>query len=614
MTVWLYNEEYCWRAFDPQNQRTYRGTVVRRELEKRLNRYDAVADLEEQYRRFPLLSKKAFGWVLGKMVVYDRYAMQAFWKSPVYDEGVLILDQQEDVMAMRIQCGFRCMLARGKLYDKIVEWYRKMWDREYQSYYYFSRITETRSWDQPLLLWRTNRWDIETIDVWDPVIRDGEQWYFNGARDAWSYLSETDAANIIAEFYRKHIMGDSCSLPSLVDLAKAMKFKELVLDAYEKHPEKLSAIVNMALYTHTAIHKYKTARQLYKKALKLSDANPTILYSAGLFELADRTFRYQEARWNLGLKYISDAKELDHRRDKFGTAEQMFFKFAVIIGSSDPKALRNWALVHQCIREDYKTADKLYCRSLALDPYDENTQVNYDDFLNEFRQGGMYDRAGPPLSIKKNCVLKREEIIDGQQWQLFLNPEGILKAHKQFWYCVPAARTRWVSPKWSPRGFLPTESQIMKAKKRIVTAENRYRKNSVIEKAKAREKKGQSNFLKNLEKRATAGAESPGSAKPASPANTSPTTSHEQDDLYHGNSLAELLGAAPGSPVANELTSMQEMLIATSQRLIQLETKQSENDEMERIKSMVEEQNAKINQLMDSLQKQESGFEKPGKL
>ena len=97
-------------------------------------------------------------------------------------------------------------------------------------------------------------------------------------------------------------------------------------------------------------------------------------------------------------------------------------------------------------------------------------------------------------------------------------------------------------------------------------------------------------------------------------ANTSPTTSHEQDDLYHGNSLAELLGAAPGSPVANELTSMQEMLIATSQRLIQLETKQSENDEMERIKSMVEEQNAKINQLMDSLQKQESGFEKPGKL
>ena len=59
---------------------------------------------------------------------------------------------------------------------------------------------------------------------------------------------------------------------------------------------------------------------------------------------------------------------------------------------------------------------------------------------------------------------------------------------------------------------------------------------------------------------------------------------------------------------------MQEMLIATSQRLIQLEAKQSENDEMERIKSMVEEQNAKINQLMDSLQKQESGFEKPGKL
>ena len=58
---------------------------------------------------------------------------------------------------------------------------------------------------------------------------------------------------------------------------------------------------------------------------------------------------------------------------------------------------------------------------------------------------------------------------------------------------------------------------------------------------------------------------------------------------------------------------MQEMLITTSQRLIQLEAKQNENDELERIKSMVEEQNAKINQLMGSLQKQGSGFEKPEK-
>ena len=613
VTVWLYNEEYCWRAFDPQNQRTYRGTVLRRELEKRLNRYDAVEELNEEYRQFPLLSKKAFGWVLGRMVVYDRYAMQAFWKSPIYDEGILILDQQEDVMAMRIQCGFRCMLARGKLFEKIKEWYRKMWDKEYQSYYYFSRITETRSWDQPLLLWRTNRWDIEPIDIWDPVIRDGEQWYFNGARDAWSYLSEAEAADIIGAFYKKHIMGDSCSLPSLADLAKAVRFKELVLDAYEKHPEKLSAIVNMALLTHTSTHNYKTARQLYKKALKLSDANPTILYSVGLFELADRTFRYQEPRWQLGLKYISDAKELDRRRDKFGTAEKMFFKFAVIIGSNDPRSLRNWALVHQCIREDYKTADKLYCRSLTLDPYDENTQVNYDNFVHEFRKGGIYDRAGPPIAIKKNCTLKREETIDGQHWQLFQNPEAILKAHRTFWYCVPAARTRWVSPKWKPRGFLPTELQIMKAKKRIVTAENRYRKNTIVEKAKAREK-GQNAFLNKLEKRAKGGLTSPGSSKPATSANTSPTGSQQSDDLYHGGSLAELLGAAPGSPVATELTSMQQMLITTSQRLIELEAKQNENDELERIKSMVEEQNAKISQLMESLQKQESGFEKPEKM
>ena len=127
-------------------------------------------------------------------------------------------------------------------------------------------------------------------------------------------------------------------------------------------------------------------------------------------------------------------------------------------------------------------------------------------------------------------------------------------------------------------------------------------------------RKGQNAFLNKLEKRAKGGLTSPGSSKPATSANTSPTGSQQSDDLYHGGSLAELLGAAPGSPVATELTSMQQMLITTSQRLIELEAKQNENDELERIKSMVEEQNAKISQLMESLQKQESGFEKPEKM
>jgi tetratricopeptide (TPR) repeat protein len=585
--------------------------VVRRELEKRLNRYDAFEELTDSDIVFPVPSKKALAWVLGKMVVYDRYAMQAFWKSPVFDEGVLILDQQEDVMAMKIQSAWRLMVARGKLFQKIKTYYRKMWDKEYQSFYYFNRIDETRSWELPMLLYRTNRWDLELIDIWDKVVKeDGAVWYFNGARDQWSRFSEAKCVNIIAAFYRKHVMGSACTLPSLIDLAKGMKFKDLVLDAYEKHPEKLSALVNMALYTHTRTHQYKTARQLYAKALKLSDANPTILYSVGLFELADRNFRFQESRWEVGMKYIADARELDHRRDKFATAEHMFFKMGVIIGANDPRSLRNWALVHQCIKQDYTTADKLYCRSLALDPYDEGTQVCYVDFLDGFKNGGIYDRSGPPISLKMESTFVREEVIDGVRWQLFANPKDYSRAHHKFWYNVDQARTRWVSPKWKARGFLEKELQIMKAKRRIVSAENRYRKEESRKKAKSRD--GGGSPKKRKQRRDSSSGNGPASPavsngdeeseQPQRSADYIPIPDEdEEDDRYEGGSLAELLGAAPGSPIHHELTNMQQMLSTTSQRLMQLEAAQSNQptvDELERLKSMVEEQNARIAQLM----------------
>ena len=120
----------------------------------------------------------------------------------------------------------------------------------------------------------------------------------------------------------------------------------------------------------------------------------------------------------------------------------------------------------------------------------------------------------------------------------------------------------------------------MKAK-RIVTAENRYRKNINDRKA---EKEGQSDFLKTW--LATTIQSLLGLQM-----------SHQQIQAQQQvvNKMTYIRQQFSRKLEHLEVsckwqTSMQEMLIATNE-VNQLEAKQSENGEMERIKSMVEEQN-----------------------
>ena len=137
------------------------------------------------------------------------------------------------------------------------------------------------------------------------------------------------------------------------------------------------------------------------------------------------------------------------------------------------------------------------------------------------------------------------------------------------------------------------ELQIMKGKRRIVTAEKRYKKQDQQNKAKRR----------NAEERVVLKPVSGDANGPSSPTSNSADDVDTNDDMYHGSNLADLLGAAPGSPVHSELTAMQSMLSSTSQRLMQLEASQSNQwqptvDELERLKSMVQEQNARMEELM----------------
>ena len=72
----------------------------------------------------------------------------------------------------------------------------------------------------------------------------------------------------------------------------------------------------------------------------------------------------------------------------------------MLLNNTSAPALRNFALVLQIIQSDYKAADRFYARSLKIDSYDESTQVNYLDFLEECAHAST-DEKGRPIKAGK---------------------------------------------------------------------------------------------------------------------------------------------------------------------------------------------------------------------
>ena len=419
--------------------------------EKELKLKESQEAQQNKSKRPPLLglSREALAWLTTRMVIQDQYLMQAYWKSPLFDEGVMVLDQAEDVMAAKIQCCWRHRSARFQVHERVKARYRKYWSNEYQSYYYqdMQDNEDTKLWKKPwiidvcfrayvrcdklpkerlieipknpykrkiyiaadkviktrvqkyreyLIEWTGYDYyqaDIEVLDQWDEIENnDGSTMYWNGSRDVYSPYSEDQASDLIANFYRRNIISD-LRFRSLAELAKSMMFHRRVKDDYERKPDSLAAILNFALLNHTVLNDMPRAKVLYQEAYKMSSSNPTVLYCYGLFVLADRDYKFRHPQGTKGLKLLQDAMALDDRQEKFQTAEDTFFRASVLLHPNSAAALRNLGLVLTHIQKDFKAADRMYARSLKLDMYDESTQVNYLDYLDGLKHASV-DRKG----------------------------------------------------------------------------------------------------------------------------------------------------------------------------------------------------------------------------
>ena len=130
-------------------------------------------------------------------------------------------------------------------------------------------------------------------------------------------------------------------------------------------------------------------------------------------------------RWKEAMKLLRAAKSLDRKKDRFDVAEKQFFHWAMISNAGSAQSALNYALVKQCIREDFEVADKYYCKAMTLDPMDETIKANYRDFVEQLQEGGgIYHGVGPSYEVFNRSRVVGSAEVNGKVWEKCRDPEA----------------------------------------------------------------------------------------------------------------------------------------------------------------------------------------------
>ena len=79
-------------------------------------------------------------------------------------------------------------------------------------------------------------------------------------------------------------------IQSMAQVVRAIRFQMETKEAYELHPDRLSSIVNYALYLHTLEKDYEQASVVYKRAAQIAKRHPVLLYGYACFILSENKY------------------------------------------------------------------------------------------------------------------------------------------------------------------------------------------------------------------------------------------------------------------------------------------------------------------------------------
>lgn len=387
-------------------------------------------------------------WILQRIHLHRDDASEVLNMTLQYEAE----SERIEKLAKRIQSTWRQKSATIRAKKQIHLQYEKLYDRSVKTFFYNNIKTGERQWYKPTLLGNDDIRDPpdewRKITYYDPDTSCIRTYYFNPFTGQESKLSEEDAARMVQRRFRQSQRIDLIgSKLDFSDVAKAISIIRSTEIKYEQYPERLANRVNFALLSHCLHFKFDTAEALYKDAIDRSPCHPVIARAYGIFLLARSSSTHQPT-FNMACRLFKEASAADPNQTMFETAKDNFFHWSVLMNPNNELALLNYALLHQCILQDYRKAERIYLRALSVDPVNQFTIHNYNQFLDQRYPGGHYGSNEVPMSI----IHRSYEVEKRIEWDYWIRMEDPLCSRKQFrffWYDAKNKISSFNQPTWN---------------------------------------------------------------------------------------------------------------------------------------------------------------------
>lgn len=418
---------------------------VNEENLEKLNVENDMAIIEDPPILHPSNKNHYYAWILNHLVIDTRKGrFQVVFANQLEKSRKL-------EMIIKIQSQWRRALVRPIIIRKLDALMLKVKSEPYDGapIYYLNRFTGASNWNKPKLL---GIYDIPTQPSrrWVPIHYEHNGvpsiYYVNPFTGKYTYMMPDQAAKIIQSLVRNHLL-KVISMPrdSFSKAAKIfMSSGKLYHQYQEGETRRLAHVINYALVTHVVDLNEEYAKEVYREAVELSEANPLVTraYAFYLMATCEAPIGLNRDRAQI---LLGDAQRRDPEIAKFQFAYSLY-QFACLRQPNNPKTLVNLALVQCILYTKNFTGEKLLRRALALAPFEERVMEIWKFLKDRFPERHiMYNPMSRIHKMQiaangKKRTIHGRQVVESNQWSGWCYVEDdiyqVSKIHKgiPYWY------------------------------------------------------------------------------------------------------------------------------------------------------------------------------------
>jgi hypothetical protein len=406
----------------------------------------------------PAMKKQLYRWVAERILADTRHrTFRVIFACQ--------LEKSQKSAAIRmVQCLWRKAIARSLvpgwldyIYIKVNAQRPSSDPREEVGHYYIDRRTGTSFWEKPKLL---RSWDLPT--------KPNYQWIDISFYDDEGYLSSQFVNPYTGDFSRMSIHRAASAIQTMVRkfqirpfrlsinmLEKALLLRRGVYDSYELAPHKLANIMNLAFCKQLFEDKEEEARDLFIKAMELSDANPLVTRAYAIFLLGtcDPPLAFNRDK---ALRLFQDASRRDEKIEKFTLAYDVCYRFALLRKPRNYKLLLALGVAEFFVYEDKSKAERLLRRAVSIAPFEDRIIQNWKLFREEFPEQKFVHRPKADLQLMNTASGGKKQLVHGHLtqenshwagWTFVESDPEDLRTY-DYWYNPATGESTYDEPVW----------------------------------------------------------------------------------------------------------------------------------------------------------------------